>query len=49
MKGWHSATRVQNEKQEQWDAAALGGKIKEVLAKGLTKPETMNDIFSGGM
>jgi NAD(P)-dependent dehydrogenase (short-subunit alcohol dehydrogenase family) len=49
MKGWHSAARIQNEKQEKWDAAALGAKIKEALAKGITKPETMNDIFAGGL
>ncbi len=49
MKGWHSATRVQNEKPATWDAAALGKKIKEALATGVTKPETMNDIFAGGM
>jgi NAD(P)-dependent dehydrogenase (short-subunit alcohol dehydrogenase family) len=49
MKGWHSATRVQNEQQKTWDAAALGAKIKDVLKTGVTKPETMNDIFAGGM
>jgi NAD(P)-dependent dehydrogenase (short-subunit alcohol dehydrogenase family) len=49
MKGWHSATRIQNPKKAPWDAAELGKRIKEELAKGITKPETMNDIFSGGM
>jgi len=49
MKGWHSATKVQNPKQETWDPAALGTAVKEQLAKGITKPETMGDIFSGGM
>ncbi len=49
MKGWHSAARIQNAKSETWDAAALGKVVKEELAKGITKPETMNDIFSGGM
>jgi len=49
MKGWHSATKVQNEKQATWDAADLGKKLKEVLGSGVTKPETMGDIFSGGM
>jgi NAD(P)-dependent dehydrogenase (short-subunit alcohol dehydrogenase family) len=49
MKGWHSATRVQNPKQEKWDPAALGARIKEELAKGITRPETMNDIFAGGL
>ena len=49
MKGWHSATKVQNPKQETWDPSALGAAVKEQLAKGITKPETMGDIFSGGM
>ncbi len=49
MKGWHSATRIQNEKAQTWDAAELGKVLKAELAKGITKPETMNDIFSGGL
>ena len=49
MKGWHSATRIKNEKSETWDPAALGQHIKEELAKGITKPETMGDVFSGGL
>jgi NAD(P)-dependent dehydrogenase (short-subunit alcohol dehydrogenase family) len=49
MSGWHSATRIQNEKAAAWDPAALGKRIKEELAKGITKPESMNDVFSGGM
>lgn len=48
MKGWHSATRIQNAKAETWDAAELGKRIKEELAKGITKPETMADVFAGG-
>src|SRR5262249_22802840 len=49
MKGWHSATRITNEKQATWDPAALGKVIKAELAKGITKPESMGDVFSGGM
>jgi hypothetical protein len=49
MKGWHSAAKVQNPAKATWDAAELGKAIKAELAKGLTKPETMGDIFSGGM
>ncbi len=49
MKGWHSAAKVQNAKQEKWDAAELGKAIKAKLAEGVTKPETMGDIFGGGM
>ncbi len=49
MKGWHSATRIKNEKPESWDAAALGARIKEELGKGITKGENMGEIFSGGL
>ena len=49
MVGWHSATRIKNEKPETWDAGALGARIKEELAKGITKGENMMDIFSGGL
>ena len=38
MQGWHSATRIKNEKAATWDAAELGTRIKEELAKGITKP-----------
>ena len=49
MKGWHSAAKVQNAVKATWDAAELGKALKAELAKGITKPETMGDIFSGGM
>ena len=49
MKGWHSATRIQNDKAATWDAGDLGKVIKAELAKGITKPESMGDVFSGGM
>ena len=49
MKGWHSAAKIQNAKMETWDAAELGKAVKAKLAEGITKPETMGDIFSGGM
>jgi NAD(P)-dependent dehydrogenase (short-subunit alcohol dehydrogenase family) len=49
MKGWHSATRIKNEKPESWDPAALGARIKEELGKGITKSENMADIFAGGL
>jgi NAD(P)-dependent dehydrogenase (short-subunit alcohol dehydrogenase family) len=49
MKGWHSAARIQNPKQATWDAAELGKALKAELAKGITAPETMGDIFSGGL
>src|SRR5215467_8550711 len=49
MKGWHSAAKVQNPAKAAWDAAELGKAIKAKLAEGVTKPETMGDIFGGGM
>src|SRR4029077_14753367 len=49
MKGWHSATRIQNDKAATWDAADLGKIIKTELAKGITKPESIGEVFSGGM
>jgi len=49
MKGWHSATRVKNAEAAPWDPAKLGVRLKEELAKGITAPETMGDIFSGGL
>ena len=49
MKGWHSAAKVQNPAKAAWDAAELGKAIKAKLSEGITKPETMGDIFSGGM
>jgi len=48
MKGWHSAARIQNAKAATWEPAELGKRIKEELAKGITKPETMADVFAGG-
>ncbi|MFN8545390.1 MAG: SDR family oxidoreductase [Candidatus Binatia bacterium] len=49
MKGWHSATRVKNEKPETWDAAELGKRLKAELAKGVTAGESMADVFAGGL
>jgi len=48
MKGWHSAARINNS-GKTWDPAKLGARIKEELAKGITKPETMNDVFANGL
>jgi hypothetical protein len=49
MKGWHSATRIKNEKAAPWDPVELGKRIKEELAKGITAPEGMGDVFAGGL
>jgi len=48
MRGWHSAARIQNDKEETWQPSALGARIKEELAKGITKRESMTEIFTGG-
>jgi NAD(P)-dependent dehydrogenase (short-subunit alcohol dehydrogenase family) len=48
MKGWRSASRVRGEKHT-WDPAELGKQLKAELAKGLTAPESMGEIFSGGL
>jgi NAD(P)-dependent dehydrogenase (short-subunit alcohol dehydrogenase family) len=47
MQGWHSAGKVQQ--RAVWEPAALGAKLKAELAKGITKKETMTDVFAGGM
>src|SRR5262249_42838731 len=45
----HPATRIKNEKAAAWDAEALGKRIKEELAKGITAGESMGDVFAGGL
>jgi len=49
MKGWHSATRIKNPKEAAWDPVELGKVVKSELAKGITAPEGMADVFSGGL
>ena len=49
MKGWHSAARIKNPEPTPWDPKKLGARIKEEIAKGITAPETMGDIFAGGL
>jgi len=48
MKGWHSVGRV-TQKGSLWDPAALGAKLKEELAKGLTKKESMGEVMASGV
>lgn len=48
MRGWHSAARIQNEQAATWEPSALGKRITEELAKGITKRESMTEIFGGG-
>jgi NAD(P)-dependent dehydrogenase (short-subunit alcohol dehydrogenase family) len=47
MQGWHSVGKVQQ--HSLWDPQELGKKIKTELAKGITKKETMQDVFAGGL
>jgi NAD(P)-dependent dehydrogenase (short-subunit alcohol dehydrogenase family) len=48
MRGWTSGCRIKEDKQT-WDPAKLGNRIKEELGKGVTKTESMADIFAGGL
>ena len=43
MQGWHSAATVK--KKGTWEPAELGSQVKAELTKGLTKKETINEIF----
>src|SRR6266436_313899 len=49
MKGWHSAARIKNPEPAPWEPTKLGVRIKEELAKGITAPEGMGDVFAGGL
>ncbi|HUN58990.1 MAG TPA: SDR family oxidoreductase [Candidatus Binataceae bacterium] len=50
MKGWHSVAKVaQTGPLKIWDAAELGKRVKEELAKGLTGKETLGQVFSGAV
>jgi NAD(P)-dependent dehydrogenase (short-subunit alcohol dehydrogenase family) len=43
MQGWHSVARIS--KKGFWDPAELGTKVKEELAKGLTKKESLGRVL----
>ena len=43
MQGWHSVATVKQ--KDTWNPEELGGQLKEVLAKGLTKKENLGEIF----
>ncbi|MBI3756871.1 MAG: SDR family NAD(P)-dependent oxidoreductase [Deltaproteobacteria bacterium] len=43
MQGWHTAATVS--KRGDWDPSELGSKIKGELVKGVTKKETMAEVF----
>src|SRR6202051_2181536 len=42
MRGWHTGAKV-SKKGSMWEPAELGGKLKEELAKGVTKKESMGE------
>jgi NAD(P)-dependent dehydrogenase (short-subunit alcohol dehydrogenase family) len=44
MQGWHSVGRV-TKRGSMWEPAELGGKLKEELAKGITKKESMGEVM----
>ena len=48
MRGWHTAAKV-SKKGSMWEPAELGGKLKEELAKGVTKKESMGEVMGGGV
>ncbi len=47
MQGWHSVGRV-SKKGSMWEPGELGAKLKEELAKGATKKESMGQVMAGG-
>jgi len=44
MQGWHSVGKVSQ--KATWDPAALGGKLKTELAKGITAKENIGAIMA---
>ncbi len=48
MRGWHTGAKV-SKKGSMWEPAELGGKLKEELAKGVTKKESMGEVMGGGV
>jgi len=47
MKGWHSVGKItQAGPLKFWDPAELGARVKEELAKGITKKETLAEVMS---
>jgi NAD(P)-dependent dehydrogenase (short-subunit alcohol dehydrogenase family) len=47
MKGWHAVSSVAQAEGGVWDPVALGPRLKEELAKGLTRKESMGDVMAG--
>ena len=47
MKGWHSVGKItQTGPLKYWDPAELGERVKQELAKGITKKETLAEVMS---
>src|SRR5712692_8785809 len=47
MRGWHSVGKItQTGPLKFWDPAELGARVKQELAKGITKKETMAEVMS---
>src|SRR5229473_2229068 len=47
MQGWHSVGKItQTGPLKFWDPAELGARVKQELAKGITKKETMAEVMS---
>jgi hypothetical protein len=48
MRGWHSVAQVAAAPGTFWEPAALGARLKEELAKGVTKKESLAEVMSAG-
>jgi NAD(P)-dependent dehydrogenase (short-subunit alcohol dehydrogenase family) len=46
MQGWHSVGKVS--KPAMWEPAELGARLKEELAKGATKKESLGQVMASG-
>ena len=48
MRGWHSAAKItQSGPLKFWDPAEIGGRVKQELAKGVTKKENLGEVLAG--
>jgi hypothetical protein len=48
MRGWHSVAQVAAAPGTFWEPAALGARVKEELAKGVTRKETLAEVMTAG-
>ena len=48
MRGWHSVAQVAAAPGAFWEPAALGARLKEELAKGVTRKESMAEVMTAG-